>query len=188
MNYMNTFMRNKNSRIPPGWSFGFNDQFEDRTGHVLPMRSVSIAMSKVNDEPARVHVETAHSTPQGIIRKKRNFEIGRKSRMKRRGTKCEHEPKRVSFDLGANEEEDEYSDPIVEGEYEEDVDDAVDELKTEIMDEFKDSIENSLDKNSEPDVDEAEEAVDVLTKKLKRAGFSSEKIKLVKKMIFDVLE
>ena len=89
------FYKNKNSRTPPGWHFDIDHQFQNDVGSMVPIKSseLSWSYSKVNDEPAEIKIETVKRTPQGTIRKKRNFELDRNLRMK-------HKPvKHVKFDV-----------------------------------------------------------------------------------------
>ena len=173
----NAFLRSKNNKIPPGYSFGLSNQYVDDYNNPLPIRgsSYSFSISQKNNEPAKVHIETARTSPQGIIRHKKNFEIDRKQRMK---YKPKPAPKHVSWNLHNSD------DNIVDYSEEDSMDDTLDEMRNEINEEMKDSIEYSDD----PEIEEAEEAIDDLTKKLRKAGFSNAKIDLVRKMIFDVLE
>ena len=77
------FFKNKNSRTPPGFHFGIDHPFQDRFGELVPVNSSAYSWSykQVNDEPAEVTIETVRKTPQGTIRKKKNFEIDRKMRV-----------------------------------------------------------------------------------------------------------
>ena len=97
------FLKSKNPKTPPGWTFGLNSPYQDPYGNTLPVRSsqYSVSMSQVNDEPTQVHVESARSNGQGTIRKRQNFEVDRQSRMKHKGKN-----KQV-IDLVAEEEEEE---------------------------------------------------------------------------------
>ena len=74
-NARKAFLRSKNDKTPPGWSFGLESPFVDQDGNPLPIRGAaySISMSKLNDEPTKVSVETARTSPQGVIRHKKNF-------------------------------------------------------------------------------------------------------------------
>ena len=163
-------MKSKNYKVSPGWSFPVSNYFEDGEGNSLPIKSsaYSVSISKYNDEPAKVHVETARTTPQGIVRHKKNFEIDRKYRMKRKPVHKNH----VTFKLDHPEEESEPSE--------------VEDMRDEINDELKESIDGY--DGSEPDADEAEEDIDELTRKLKKRGFSKQKIDMVKKVVLNLLE
>ena len=177
----NAFLKSKNNKIPPGYSFGLSNQYVDDYNNPLPIRgsSYSFSISQKNNEPAKVHIETARTSPQGIIRHKKNFEIDRKQRMK---YKPKPALKHVSWNL--HNSDDNSDDNIDDYSEEDSMDDSLDEMRNEINEEMKDSIEYSDD----PEIEEAEEAIDDLTKKLRKAGFSNAKIDLVRKMIFDVLE
>ena len=173
------FYKNKNSRTPPGWHFDINHQFMNQFGNLVPINTSSMSWSyeKHNDEPAHVTIETVKKTPQGTIRKKKNFEIDRHNRVK-------HKPhKHVKFDLddpnaGKPKYED-YSD-----EEEEELSDEAEGLQDEINEEMKEKITDE----DEPEADEADEEVDELAKALRKKGFSKYKIDLVRKMIYDILE
>lgn len=110
------FMLSKNDKISPGWSFDRNNNFMDMSGHVLPVNggSISVSMSKVNDEPADIKVETTKITPKGIIRHRKNFTSNRKLRAKHKNNKkhvqfIEEDEDSLSSDPYVNDTEEESS-------------------------------------------------------------------------------
>ena len=180
------FMRNKDYRNRPGFHFGGNDYFIDRFGKELPIqgRSYSMSISKVNDEPAQVHVETAKTTPQGIIRRKKNFEVGglhnKRAKWLGKHFPIPHVKFNIDDMLGIPES-------VKHDQIDEEEEDYYDEEEDESPE--NEEEEESLDKEEEEEISEekTEKAVDIFTRKLKKAGFSDEKIHLVKKMLFDIL-
>ena len=153
-------------------------------------------MSQLNDEPTKVHVETAKTTPQGVIRHKKNFEIDRRHRMQYKPKKTSH----VSWDLPPDPVQDLKQE--VEQEMKQDVEALDDSTEEDIHSDDSTEEEESIYTEHVPDEDDShsdysdheqseddiEEAIDIFTQKLKESGFSKAKINLVKKMLFNALD
>ena len=296
------FLKSKNDKTPPGFNFGIESPFVDKNDNPLPIfgssppvlspeplfteqnppiegAAYSISMSKVNDEPTKVQVSTARTTPQGVIRHKKNFEIDRKHRMKYKPSKQDvkavqdlkteisqemkdsiesslDEPHKTPHDSDEKYKEGEYSefsddpienpsqsdhipsqhdkqddtsmhpdksddysdDPIEnpskwlhpdkqdahssfkklhrKGEYSEFSDDPIEgphksdqeSLHPDKSDDNSDDPIEGPHKSDQESDDPIEDAIDELSKKLKRAGFNQGKIKTVKKLLFNVLD
>ena len=208
-NARKAFLRSKNDKNRPGWSFDINSPFVDKYDNPLPMQgaSYSISMSQLNDEPTKVHVETAKTTPQGVIRHKKNFEIDRRRRTQYKPKKTSH----VSWDLPQDDPvqdlkqeveqemkqevetlDDSHSDHFEQqtDHSEEDIhsDDSTEEEETIYTEHVPDEDDSHSDHSADKSDDDIEEAIDIFTQKLKESGFSKAKINLVKKMLFNALD
>ena len=196
-NARKAFLRSKNDKNRPGWSFDINSPFVDKYDNPLPIQgaSYSISMSQLNDEPTKVHVETAKTTPQGVIRHKKNFEIDRKRRTQYKPKKTSH----VSWDLPPDpvqdlkqevEQEMKQDVEALDDSTEEDIhsDDSTEEEETIYTEHVPDEDDSHSDHSADKSDDDIEEAIDIFTQKLKESGFSKAKINLVKKMLFNALD